>query len=55
MGNPQMALQNMLAQNPNMKQAMDYVNQNGGNPKAAFEKLAHENGINPDEIMGMLK
>lgn len=45
----------MAERNPGMKQALDYVNQNGGDPKAAFEKLAQEQGLNPDEIMGMLQ
>ena len=39
LGNPQAALQYLVQQNPNMKQAIDYVNQNGGDPKAALEKL----------------
>lgn len=46
----------MLAQkNPQLQQAMDYVNQNGGDPKAAFEKLAAEKGIDPEEVMQMFK
>lgn len=54
-GNPQMMLQQMISQNPQMKQVMDLVNQNGGDPKAAFYKMAEEKGINPDEILNMLK
>lgn len=54
-GNPQMMLQNMMSQNPRLKEAMDYVNANGGNPKEAFYKLAKERGINPDDIISMLK
>ena len=50
-GNPQMMFNQMLSQNPQMKQVMDYVNQNGGNPKEAFYKLAQEKGINPDDIL----
>lgn len=54
--NPQALLQQMLAQkNPQLQQAMDYVNQNGGDPKAAFEKLAAEKGIDPEEVMQMFK
>jgi len=45
----------MAQNNPAMKQALDYVNANGGNPKDAFYKLAKERGINPDEILNSLK
>ena len=53
--NPQMALQNLMQSNPNMKKAIDYVNENGGNPKDAFYKLAKERGINPEQILNSLK
>ena len=54
-GNPQALLNNMIAQNPQMKQAIQYVNDNGGNPKAAFEKLAKEKGIDPIEIQKIIQ
>lgn len=54
-GNPQALLNNMISQNPQMKQAIQYVNDNGGNPKAAFEKLAKEKGIDPIEIQKMIQ
>ena len=50
-----MMLQQMTAQNPQMQQVMNYVNENGGNAKQAFYKLAQEKGVNPDEILNMLK
>ena len=53
--NPQMAMQQLMLNNPNMKQAIDYVNANGGNPKDAFYKLAKEKGIDPDSILNSLK
>ena len=54
--NPQAYLEQMLAEkNPQLTQAMEYVKQNGGNPKAAFEKLAAERGINPADIEQMFK
>ena len=53
--NPQMAIQNLMQSNPNMKQAIDYINANGGNPKEAFYKLAKEKGIDPDTILNSLK
>lgn len=53
--NPQAMMQNMMAQNPNYKQVMDYVNQNGGDPKSAFYKMAQEKGVDPNDILNMLK
>jgi len=38
--NPQAFLTNALSQNPNVQQALQYIQQNGGDPKAAFTKLA---------------
>lgn len=54
-GNPQMMLQQMTAQNPQFKQAVDYVNANGGDAKTACYKLAKEKGVNADEILQMLR
>ena len=48
--NPQMMLQQMINTNPQMKQAMDYINANGGDPKAACEALAKEKGINLHDL-----
>lgn len=53
--NPQALMQSMINQNPQMKQVMEMVNKNGGNPKDAFYALAKEKGVNPDDILNMLK
>ena len=53
--NPQALLQNMIQSNPQVKSIIDYVNQNGGDPKTAFYKLAEQKGVNPDQILNMLK
>ena len=53
--NPQAMLQNMINQNPQYKQVMDYINKNGGDPKTAFYKLAEQQGVNPDDILNMFK
>jgi len=45
----------MAKNNPGMKQAIEYVQANGGNPREAFYKLAKERGINPDSILNSLK
>lgn len=53
--NPQALLQSMIAKNPQLQSVMNYINQNGGNPKEAFYKMAQEKGIDPEEIIKMLK
>lgn len=52
---PQALLSQMMQQNPGMSQAMDYVRQHGNDPKAAFEALAKEKGINPSEIESLMR
>ena len=54
-GNPQMMLNQMMAQNPQIQQVQEYVKQNGGDAKAAFYAKAQELGVNPEEILNMLK
>lgn len=39
-GNPQMMLQQMMQNNPQLKMIMDYVNRNGGDYKKAFYNMA---------------
>jgi hypothetical protein len=53
--NPQLALQQMAQQNPQLQQALQLVQQSGGNPQAAFEKLARQNGIDPQQILQMIQ
>ena len=56
MSNPESMLQNMLAQrNPAMAKAVQYVNECGGDAKAAFQKLAQEKGIDPAEIESLMR
>lgn len=38
-----------------MLQAIEYVKQHGGDPKTAFQALAQERGINPEEIESLIK
>ena len=53
--NPQLALNQLIMNNPQMKQVMDIIQKYGGDPMTAFRAEAQKAGINPDEIMGMLK
>ena len=54
-GNPQAMLMNMAQSNPQLKQVMDIVNNSGGDPKAAFYKMAQEKGVDPDSVLNMLR
>ena len=53
--NPQAMIQNMMTQNPQMRQVMDLVNQNGGDAKKVFYDMAKQKGVNPDDILNILK
>lgn len=44
------AKQMIQSNNPAMTQAIDYVKQNGGDPKSALLKLMNERGISPESI-----
>ena len=50
--NPQAMVNQMLTQNPQLNQI---INQYGGDPKTAFYKYAEANGVNPEEILQMMK
>lgn len=55
-GNPQALLHRMLQErSPALAQAMDYVRQAGGDPRAAFQKLAAEKGIDPAEVEALMR
>ena len=53
--NPQAALNHMMMNNPNMKQVMDLINQHGGDIGKTVRTVAEQNGIDPNEIMDLLK
>ena len=54
--NPQAILQQMIQQkNPALAQAVDYIRRAGGDPRAAFRKLAAEKGIDPGEVEALMK
>ena len=54
-GNPQAMLMQMMQNNPNVKQAMEIAQQYGGDAEKAFYALAEQKGINPQEILDLLK
>ena len=53
--NPQAMLNQIMQSNPNYRQVTDLINQNGGDPKKAFYALAQQQGIDPNEILDMLR
>ena len=53
--NPQAALNQLIMNNPQMKQVMDIVRKHGGDPMAAFRAEAEARGVDPDEILSMLR
>ena len=53
--NPQAMIQQMMMQNPKMQEVMQIVKQHGGDPMKAFYAEAEKRGMDPDEILGMLK
>ena len=53
--NPQALFNQMMTSNPQIKQVMDMVDQNGGDAEALFYKLAKENNIDPEGILSQLK
>ena len=53
--NPSMMLQNLAQQNPQMRQVMDIIRQSGGDPKTAFYNMAKQKGIDPNQILNMLR
>lgn len=53
--NPMQTLQSMAQTNPQIKEAMDYIQNNGGDAQSAFYKLAEQRGIDPNNILNMIK
>lgn len=54
-GNPQAMMAQMMSNNPQYAQAMKLIQESGGDAKAAFYKLANQNGVNGDDILNALK
>ena len=51
-GNPQMMINQMLSQNPQVQQI---IQQYGGDPKQAFYGMCQQMGVDPQEILNQLK
>ena len=52
--NPQQLISQMFSNNPQFQQVNEWVKQYGS-PENAFRQKAQEMGLNPDEIINLLK
>ena len=54
--NPQMLLNQMFMNNPKMKEITDLVNGNyGGDWQKAFYAVAQQKGVDPNDILNMMR
>lgn len=54
--NPNTLMQMLMNNNPQVNGIMNIVNTKyGGDPKAAFYDLAKQKGVDPNQIIGMLR
>ena len=53
--NPQAVMNMLMQSNPNLKQAMDLVQQSGGDPQRAFYALCQQKGVDPNNILNALR
>jgi hypothetical protein len=49
------ALQGIIANNPQFKEIIPLLNQNNGDYKKTFFDLAAQRGIDPEEILKLIK
>lgn len=54
-GNPMQMIQSIAGQNPQMQNMMNILNSGKMSPKQLFMNMANQRGINPNEIINMLK
>ena len=53
--NPVAALEYLATNNPGIKQVLEIIKKAGGDPMRAFEQEARERGLDPKEILDMIK
>jgi hypothetical protein len=53
--NPMNWFKEQLQSNPQMKQVMDIVNENGGDAKTAFYNECKKRGADPDQVLQQVK
>ena len=52
---PYQMLNVLATKNPRLKEVMSLINESGGDARKAFYSLAEKRGVNPDDILSMLK
>jgi len=52
--NPNQMMQNLLANNSDFQQIMNYIRDNGGDAKTAFYNMAAQKGVDPNSIINSL-
>ena len=53
--NPQLALNQILMNNPNINLIMELIKNNGGNLQTAFYNLAKQKGLDPQVVLNELR
>lgn len=53
--NPNLMLQQLAQNNPNVANAISLIRQYGGDPQKAFFEEAKRRGVDPNQIIGMLR
>lgn len=53
--NPQLFLNQLLLSNPQVREALDYIKNNGGDGQTAFYNYAKEAGIDPQMVLNLMK
>ena len=48
-------MKTMAQSNPQLQETLNYINQNGGNAKELFYKMAQQKGVDPNTILNQLK
>ena len=52
---PNGMLRQLMNNNPQMKQVTELIQNAGGDPRRAFYELAQQKGVDPQEILDMMK
>lgn len=53
--NPQAMLNNLMSQNPQVQNAVNIINQYGGNGQQAFYETCKQRGIDPNQVLSQLR
>lgn len=54
-GSPQAALESIISANPQLRALVPLINKNGGDYRKTFYDLAAQKGIDPNEILNLVK